>query len=141
MTKDDGGFESMGGKLPGANFDVGDVAKLVGETRMVDVIDVATQSSSQWTLEKWADYVKASSSGEGLEEGEKLGQSNGKVFNVISLEISGTELARKVKPPTIVRYVCVACLTLADSSLARSTGLTTSGTLDPAAKATIPMKI
>jgi F-box/leucine-rich repeat protein 10/11 len=80
--------------------------------------DVATQSSSQWTLGKWADYVLASSASS---SGDKSDASHGnviarptvskpdlkvpagKVYNIISLEISGTELAKQVKPPRLVR--------------------------------------
>ena len=38
VRPEDGGFESMGGKLPGKEFTVQDVAKLVGPDRSVDVI-------------------------------------------------------------------------------------------------------
>lgn len=123
----------MGGKLPKTGLTVQDVANLVGRDRMVDVIgelggervgglalfivnqtcytDVATQSSSQWTLAKWADYVLAQSTAEnGEEEIQRptvakpdLKVPVGKVYNIISLEISGTELARQVKPPRLVR--------------------------------------
>lgn len=56
--------------------------------------DVATQQSSQWPLEKWAQYVKARS--------DPNAASSSKVYNIISLEISGTELAQSVRPPSIV---------------------------------------
>lgn len=56
--------------------------------------DVATQQSSQWPLSKWADYVKARS--------DPATSSSSKVYNIISLEISGTDLAKDVKPPSIV---------------------------------------
>lgn len=59
------------------------------------MVDVATQSSSQWTLSRWADYfVKASDP-----------DYTGKVYNVISLEITGTPLAKRVRPPRIVREI------------------------------------
>lgn len=54
--------------------------------------DVASQSTSPgWNLGKWADYVD-------LEPSKR-----DKILNVISLEISGTELADMVLPPKIVR--------------------------------------
>lgn len=54
--------------------------------------DCATQSASPgWNLGKWADYYE-------LEPAKR-----DKVLNVISLEISGTELADMVLPPKIVR--------------------------------------
>src|SRR6266545_7356112 len=54
--------------------------------------DVASQSTSPgWNLGKWADYVE-------LEPSKRE-----KILNVISLEISGTELANMILPPKIVR--------------------------------------
>lgn len=38
IKPEDGGFEGLGGRIPGKGFSVGDVAKLVGPQRMVDVI-------------------------------------------------------------------------------------------------------
>lgn len=56
------------------------------------VTDVASQSNAPgWDLGKWADYVE-------LEPSKR-----DKILNVISLEISGTELADMVLPPKIVR--------------------------------------
>lgn len=54
--------------------------------------DVASQSTAPgWNLGKWADYVE-------LEPSKRE-----KILNVISLEISGTELANMILPPKIVR--------------------------------------
>lgn len=61
-----------------------------------DSIDVATQSSSQWTLKQWADYVRT-----GV---DPTGNSS-KVYNIISLEITGTDLAKKVRAPQLVREI------------------------------------
>jgi hypothetical protein len=41
VTKEDGGFTSMGGRLPKPELTVQDVADLVGRDRMVDVIGKA----------------------------------------------------------------------------------------------------
>lgn len=98
----------MGGRVPGPSLTVDDVARLVGPDRMCDVIgkcclshtltgDVATQQSSQWPLSKWAAYVKA--------RADPLAASSSKVYNIISLEISETELAKEVKPPSIVSEI------------------------------------
>jgi hypothetical protein len=38
VTKEDGGFASMGGKLPKPELTVQDIADMVGRNRMVDVI-------------------------------------------------------------------------------------------------------
>jgi F-box/leucine-rich repeat protein 10/11 len=59
-------------------------------------VDVATQQSSQWTLNQWAEYVKTSTDPENRPN---------KVYNIISLEVTGTELAKKVRPPTLVREI------------------------------------
>lgn len=59
---------------------------------MSNPLDVATQSNiPHWTLGKWAEYWNTEPS------------KRDKIRNVISLEISGTELADKVLPPRIVR--------------------------------------
>lgn len=61
-----------------------------------DSADVATQSSSQWTLRQWADYVKSGTDPNG---------NSSKVYNIISLEVTGTELAKKVRAPQLVREI------------------------------------
>ena len=57
------------------------------------IADVATQSNVHWTLGKWAEYWNTD------------GPKRDKIRNVISLEISGTELAGRVLPPRLVRDV------------------------------------
>ncbi|KAK6910935.1 hypothetical protein I203_104970 [Kwoniella mangroviensis CBS 8507] len=101
VRPENGGFTSMGGQIPGKDLTVQDVAKLVGPKRMVDVIDVSSQQSSQWTLQKWADYLHPPSSS----SSSSSSTTRKKVYNIISLEISDTELAKKVKPPSIVREI------------------------------------
>ncbi|RXK37331.1 hypothetical protein M231_05397 [Tremella mesenterica] len=96
IRKSDGGFESMGGRLPSKSLKVGDIVKLVGEDRTVDVIDVASQHSSQWSLTKWAEYIRSRTIN---------GEPTRKVYNVITLEISGTDLAKRVTPPRLVREI------------------------------------
>jgi F-box/leucine-rich repeat protein 10/11 len=66
--------------------------------------DVATQQSSQWTLKKWAEYV-ASKFGSNTNSVPGADPSSSKVYNVISLEISGTELADQVQAPTLVSEI------------------------------------
>ena len=110
---EEGGFEGLGGVLPGKDLTVEGVAKLVGPDRMVDIIgkfcassicssglDVATQQSVQWTLSKWAEYVASRS-----QPPDPGSSSINKIYNVISLEISGTELAKSVRPPQLVRDI------------------------------------
>ncbi|GFZ52058.1 JmjC domain-containing histone demethylation protein 1 [Saitozyma sp. JCM 24511] len=79
ITQKDGGFEGMGGLLPNKNLKVTDVAEQAGPIMTVDVIDYFVKASDP-------DYT-------------------GKVYNVISLEITGTPLAKRVRPPRIVREI------------------------------------
>jgi F-box/leucine-rich repeat protein 10/11 len=54
--------------------------------------DVATQSASPgWNLGKWADYIE-------LEP-----EAREKIYNVISLEVTGTKVGDLVLPPKLVR--------------------------------------
>jgi F-box/leucine-rich repeat protein 10/11 len=47
-------------------------------------------------LKQWADYVKTGTDPNG---------NSSKVYNIISLEVTGTELAKKVKAPRLVREI------------------------------------
>ncbi|KAJ3526806.1 hypothetical protein NM688_g8215 [Phlebia brevispora] len=85
--------DGLGMKMPD-NITVREVAEIVGEETPVEVIDVASQANIPgWTLGKWADYYDTEPA------------KRDKIRNVISLEISGTELADKVLPPRLVREV------------------------------------
>ncbi|KAI6118729.1 Clavaminate synthase-like protein [Pisolithus croceorrhizus] len=84
--------EGLGMKMPSQDCTVTDVANMVGRETPVEVIDVASQSTSPgWTLGKWADYYNLEPS------------ARDKIRNVISLEISGTTLADQITPPRLVR--------------------------------------
>ncbi|KAF5365765.1 hypothetical protein D9758_003174 [Tetrapyrgos nigripes] len=102
--------EGLDMKMPGNDFTVNDVGKLVGEQTPVEVIgmlffynvsvpvfnsdtsDVASQSSSNgWTMGKWVEYCNTAPS------------DRDKTLNVISLEVSATPLADHVVPPRLVR--------------------------------------
>ncbi|KAF9567653.1 Clavaminate synthase-like protein [Agrocybe pediades] len=84
--------DGLGMKMPPKDLTVEHVAEYIGEDVTLEVMDVATQSNAPgWDLGKWADYWE-------LEPSKR-----DKVLNVISLEISGTELADMVLPPKIVR--------------------------------------
>ncbi|CAO3568039.1 unnamed protein product [Mortierella alpina] len=77
-------------KMPPKTLTVDDVRDAVGEDTTVEVIDVATQSElADWNMGLWADYFKT--------------EPKERVYNVISLEISGTPLAEKVQRPKVVR--------------------------------------
>ncbi|KAJ7070349.1 jumonji superfamily protein [Mycena belliarum] len=84
--------DGLGMKMPPNDFTVEDVAELVGEEVPVEVIDVASQSASPgWNLGKWADYIE-------LEP-----EAREKIYNVISLEVTGTKVGDLVLPPKLVR--------------------------------------
>ncbi|CUA72263.1 PHD finger and JmjC domain protein, putative [Rhizoctonia solani] len=80
--------------MPGPEFTINDVVELVGADVPVEVIDVATQSTSPgWTLGSWAEYYTTPE------------PNRDKIRNVISLEVSGTPLAEKISPPRLVREI------------------------------------
>ncbi|KZS99328.1 JmjC domain-containing histone demethylation protein 1 [Sistotremastrum niveocremeum HHB9708] len=84
--------EGLGMSMPPDEFEVKDVAEIVGENTPVEVIDVNTQSNvPNWNLAKWTEYYYSES------------RLRDKIRNVISLEISNTPLAAKVVPPRLVR--------------------------------------
>lgn len=102
--------DGLGMKMPPRDLTVEHVAEYIGEDTPLEVIgkspvhmyeclspdhfyaDVASQSTSPgWNLGKWADYIELDPS------------KRDRILNVISLEISGTELADMILPPKIVR--------------------------------------
>ncbi|KAI1315004.1 JmjC domain-containing histone demethylation protein 1 [Mortierella claussenii] len=86
----DGGTSGLDMKMPDPSLTVSDVRDAVGADTPVEVIDVATQSELvDWNLGAWADYFQ-------MEPKER-------VYNVISLEITGTSLAEQVRRPKVVR--------------------------------------
>lgn len=52
--------KGLGMKMPPSNLSVNDVANLCGPDRIIDVIQVSTQSDQQMTLQEWADYFNQS---------------------------------------------------------------------------------
>ncbi|KAK4510081.1 uncharacterized protein ATC70_006250 [Mucor velutinosus] len=78
-------------RMPKNDITVYDIARLVGgDDHPVEVIDVASQSESPgWTMGRWAEYFHS--------------KERDRIRNVISLEISGTELADQITRPKIVR--------------------------------------
>jgi F-box/leucine-rich repeat protein 10/11 len=106
IPKSKGGFTSLGGRVPDSKLGFQDVANLVGRDQKLDVIDVATQNSSKWSLGDWADYITEHSTQQAESSSSTTGQRpRNKVYNVISLEISGTALAKKVRPPKLVSEI------------------------------------
>jgi len=87
----------IGLQLPGkdgaAPFSFDTVAKLVGPYRKTQVIDTATQLTTEYTLQEWVDY---------LDTPEK---ERTRILNVITLEYSQTPLGRLVTEPQFARDV------------------------------------
>ena len=68
------------------------VSRLYGENNLLEVIDVPTQNQlAGWTLRHWADYY------------ETPQEQRDRIRNVISLEISNSELAHMIRRPKFVR--------------------------------------
>ncbi|KAJ3344904.1 hypothetical protein HDU91_007520 [Kappamyces sp. JEL0680] len=67
------------------------VAQLVGSERIVEVLEVSTQTDRQMKLGEWADYF------------ELPVQERERILNVISLEIGETALGKMVRRPKVVR--------------------------------------
>ncbi|KAG2195813.1 hypothetical protein INT47_010023 [Mucor saturninus] len=77
-------------EMPPPDVTVHTIAELVGKDTLIDVIDVASQSEIHgWTLSRWADYFHTT--------------DRDRIRNVISLEISGTDFAKHITRPKIVR--------------------------------------
>lgn len=81
--------------MPPQDMTIREVALLVGEHTPVEVIDVATQSSSKsWTLGSWATYFSTPS------------HLKRKILNVISLEVTNSPMEPLVEAPDLVRQLC-----------------------------------
>ncbi|KAI8850252.1 hypothetical protein BC829DRAFT_389608 [Chytridium lagenaria] len=80
-------------RMPRPDITVDDVANMCGRDRIVEVMEVATQSEKQMTLNEWAEYFATPD------------DKKKRILNVVllPLEISGTELANQVIRPKIVR--------------------------------------
>lgn len=79
--------DGLGLSVPDSDFSISDVASVVGGSHRVNVIDVASQLElGSWPLSDWAEYFE-----------NRTAQH--KVLNLISLEISGTNLSPYVFGP------------------------------------------
>jgi hypothetical protein len=79
--------------IGGAPFSFDTVAKLVGPYRTTQVIDTATQLTTEYTLQEWVDYLDTP-------ESERT-----RILNVITLEYSQTPLGKLVTEPQFARDV------------------------------------
>ncbi|CBQ68946.1 conserved hypothetical protein [Sporisorium reilianum SRZ2] len=79
--------------VPPPEMTIFDVADIIGHDTPVEVIDVASQSSSKasWTIAEWAEYFDTPK------------EKKKKTLNVISLEVTGTPMQAYVEAPQLVR--------------------------------------
>eukprot|EP00903_Cladosiphon_okamuranus_P015677 g14475.t1 len=85
----------MGLKVPDTSFTVADVARVVGEDKLIRPIHVGEQANidQSMTLAEFAEYFEMCT---------KPGQA---ILNMISLEFSDTPLAKMVQSPQLVREI------------------------------------
>ena len=77
----------------GTPFSYATVAQLVGPYRSIQVIDTATQLTTEYTLQEWVEYLETPAK-------ERL-----RILNVITLEFSQTPLGQMVTEPEFARDV------------------------------------
>ena len=78
--------EGLGMKLPcPSSFGIGEVRTAVGSRRLLDVMNVNTQTNMSMTMKEWHKYYETPS-----EQRQDL-------YNVISLEFSNTKLDNQVR--------------------------------------------
>ena len=89
--------DALGLKVPrstkGGAFGVSTVSELVGPYRKVQVIDSATQLTTEYTMAEYAEYLETPSS------------ERKRILNVITLEFSDTPLGDLVTEPSFPREV------------------------------------
>jgi len=84
-------MSGLGMIMPSRDFTVNHVKHLVGPTRLLDVMEVATQKNECMALKDWVKYYN--------------NPHKDRLLNVISLEFSHTQLDNFVESPTIVRLI------------------------------------
>ncbi|CAF1227733.1 unnamed protein product [Rotaria sp. Silwood1] len=83
----------LGLRVPTSNFTIHDVRACIGSQRIIDVVHVDTQESSQMTMKSWTDYY------------DQPPEKRSQLLNVISLEFSHTKLEKYVESPSLVREI------------------------------------
>jgi len=79
-------------KVPGPSFTVSDVKNLIGNKRILEVMNCATQLNAEMTMKDWEDFYMDP-------------DRDGTLLNVISLEFSQTKLEAHVVAPRVVRQI------------------------------------
>ncbi|KAJ1642428.1 JmjC domain-containing histone demethylation protein 1 [Coemansia asiatica] len=86
--------QGLGMIMPDPSLTVKEIASIIGEDTPVSVMDVLTQEELKgWALGDWANYFHS--------------DDRRRVLNVISLEISGTELDKRIRRPRVVDEIDV----------------------------------
>ncbi|KAJ1814087.1 JmjC domain-containing histone demethylation protein 1 [Coemansia sp. RSA 2598] len=86
--------EGLGMVMPDPSITVREIASIIGEDAPVSVMDVLTQEELKgWTLGDWAKYYHS--------------DDRRRVLNVISLEISDTDLGKRIRRPRVVDEIDV----------------------------------
>lgn len=81
----------IGLEVPPQSFKVADVATLVGNYRIIPVIDTRTQLTTEYTLQEWVEYLSVPM------------KERSRILNVISLEFSQTPMGKMVTEPKFAR--------------------------------------
>ena len=81
--------EGLDLSLPDSSFSVQEVVDIIGSNYMLDVIDSRKQMSVKMTAEDFCRFATRATETESI-------------YNCISLEVTRTELGKRVKPPAIV---------------------------------------
>ena len=86
--------DGLGMRVPcPSNFGINEVRAAVGSRRLLDVMDVNTQTNLSMTMKEWHKYFETP-----CEERRNL-------YNVISLEFSNTKLDNQITAPRTVRQI------------------------------------
>ncbi len=94
VAEDESGSNRLGLRLPSRDSTLQDVARIVGPTYPVKLMEVGSQTQLEGEqLGDYADYLAGYTSG------------THKVLNMITLECSATPLSSHIQPPTVVRQV------------------------------------
>ncbi|KAI8453946.1 hypothetical protein BY996DRAFT_6414297 [Phakopsora pachyrhizi] len=92
IIEDSDCLNSLGMRMPKSDLTIREISDIVGPKTPVEVMDVASQSElSRWTLDDWATYFEQ--------------PNRDRIRNVISLEVSETELGKMIQLPRIVRQM------------------------------------
>ena len=86
--------EGLGMKMPcPSTFGIAEVRSAVGSRRLLDVMNVNTQTNISMTMKEWHKYYDTP-----VDQRQDL-------YNVISLEFSNTKLDHQVLAPRVVRHI------------------------------------